>query len=55
MENTIKFLGSITHNNINDIYNISDIFVSLNTTGNMSNSCLEALIQEFVVLFQRRI
>ena len=41
MENTIKFLGSITHNNINDIYNISDIFVSLNT-GNMSNSCLEA-------------
>ena len=31
MENTIKFLGSITHNNINDIYNISDIFVSLNS------------------------
>ena len=42
MENIVKFLGSIRHDNINDIYDISDIFISLNTTGNMSNSCLEA-------------
>lgn len=38
----IKFLGPIKHNIINDIYDISDIFVSLNTTGNFSNNCLEA-------------
>jgi len=42
MENTVKFLGSIKHNNVNNIYDISDIFISLNTTGNMSNTCLEA-------------
>ena len=38
----IKFLGPIKHNKINHIYDISDIFVSLNTTGNFSNNCLEA-------------
>ena len=38
----VKFLGPIKHNVINDIYDISDIFVSLNTTGNLSNNCLEA-------------
>ena len=42
LEHTIKFLGSVTHNYVNDIYDISDIFISLNTTGNMSNTCLEA-------------
>ena len=35
-------MGSVKHNIINDIYDISDIFVSLNTTGNLSNNCLEA-------------
>ena len=38
----INFLGPLEHNKINYIYDISDIFVSLNTTGNFSNNCLEA-------------
>ena len=38
----INFLGSINHNKINQIYDIADIFVSLNTTGNFANNCLEA-------------
>ena len=38
----INFLGSINHNKINHIYDIADIFVSLNTTGNFANNCLEA-------------
>ena len=42
IENSVKFLGSVPHNKINDIYDISDIFISLNSTGNMSNTCLEA-------------
>ncbi|MFL2650335.1 MAG: glycosyltransferase [Alphaproteobacteria bacterium] len=41
-DQTIKFLGSIQHNIINDIFDISDIFISLNSIGNLSNSCLEA-------------
>lgn len=42
IEGSVKFLGSVAHNKINDIYDISDIFISLNSTGNMSNTCLEA-------------
>lgn len=41
-QHLIKFLGAVKHDVINDIYDISDIFVSLNTTGNLSNNCLEA-------------
>ena len=42
IQSYVKFLGSVSHHKINDIYDISDIFISLNSTGNMSNTCLEA-------------
>ena len=51
----INFLGSINHNKINHIYDIADIFVSLNTTGNFANNCLELFIPELVALFPQRI
>lgn len=38
----VNFIGSINHDDINILYDTSDIFVSLNTTGNLSNNCLEA-------------
>jgi glycosyltransferase involved in cell wall biosynthesis len=39
----IEYIGSVNHNQINDIYESSDILISFNFLGNISNVVLEAI------------
>ena len=41
--NNIKLLGSVHHNDMNSYYELSDIYVSVNMLGNLSNTVLEAV------------
>jgi glycosyltransferase involved in cell wall biosynthesis len=43
LSNKIIFTGAIRHNEIYQYYNCSDIYVSLNKLGNLSNTVLEAI------------
>jgi len=38
----ISFTGNIPHNKVHTLYDLADIYVSLNTQGNLSNANLEA-------------
>ena len=43
LENKIKLLGGVRHDFISQHYQLSDIYVSLNLRGNLSNTVLEAI------------
>ena len=53
MSNNFSILGNIPHNDIFYYHSISNIYVSLNQLGNMSNTNLEAIKFGQVVIFPR--
>ena len=53
MSNNFSILGNIPHNDIFYYHSISNIYISLNQLGNMSNTNLEAIKFGQVVIFPR--